>query len=513
MSSPDLPNSNREPHQRSSLAAVSLLSGCLLTQFVMQFGYQLLLAKWYGSGIEMDAFSAAQTISMVVATILVGSLQYAFVPVFIQYRERFGNAAAWELAGTTGWILIPGIALLALAGCIGAEPLIDVIFPKFTEAQRNLTISQFRILVWLTWTISITAFFQTVLQAAQIYRPAAIGPLVGTVVTVIASWFVTGIWGIQGIAWATLGGAFASLAWQAPVFLRNARFRWRLDSGTRQMWLMLVPILIGASVYKLDPLFDRYLASGFPEGSISQLGYASRLIAALLTLTSNGLAMVVFPVLSIHAANRNYGALKSELVHAFQFLMFLLVPLCLGIVCFSEPLIRDLFERGRFTPHDTAIVAQLLVLSVGVLIGGSAGEILSKTFFALGDSKTPTIVRAVGFAAGVVLKLWWGLKFGLPGLVWATSVYYVLISLLDLVLIIRRLGAISSRELVDSFWRCGLSAFAAMLTAGLILRYDFQGAIVPGVAGAVVVYVLAARQLRDSIAMRLLSGVNRFWRR
>ncbi|MDB5388997.1 MAG: integral rane protein MviN [Planctomycetaceae bacterium] len=512
MNSPAVPTSADTNRPRSSLGAVSLLSGCLLTQFVMQFAYQLLLAKWYGAGIEMDAFSAAQAIPMVVATILVGSLQYAFVPVFIQRKEQLGSDAAWELAGTTGWILIPGIALLSLAGCLAAEPIIQALFPRFSEAQQALTIRQFQVLVWLTWTISVTAFFQTVLQAAQIYRPAAIGPLVGTAVTITASWCLSETWGIQGIAWATLGGALVGLAWQAPVFCLNARFRWRLDAGTRQMWLMLVPILLGAGIYKLDPLLDRYLASGLPEGSVSQLGYASRLITALLTLTSNGLAMVIFPVLSACAASGNRAGLKSELVHALQFLVFLLVPICLGLGWFAGPVVRDLFERGRFTSADTAVVSHLLLLYLGVLLGGSAGEILSKTFFALGDSRTPTVVRIVGFGVGAGLKLWWGLQFGLTGIVWATSCYYVLISGLDALLLYQRLGTVSFAGLAESFWKCGCGSVVALLVASLILSGNVPGLIVPAAIVAGLGYLVATHWLHDPIALRLSAGIRqRLW--
>ena len=498
---------------QSSLGAVSLLSSCLLAQFALQFGFQLLLAMWYGAGIEMDAFSAAQSIPMVVATILVGSLQYAFVPVFIQRKEQHGEDAAWELAGTTGWILIPGIAILSLAGCLAAKPIIESLFPRFSAAQMALTVQQFQILVWLTWTISITAFFQTVLQASQIYRPAAFGPLAGTVVTIFGSWCLTASWGISGIAWATLAGALVSLIWQAPVFLRRARFRWRLDSGTRQMWLMLVPILLGAGIYKLDPLLDRYLASGFPEGSISQLGYASRLITALLTLTSNGLAMVVFPVLSTYAACHDREGMKRELVHALQFLVFLLLPICIGLGCYSVPLIRDLFERGRFTGADTVIVAQLLVLSLGVLVGGSVGEILSKTFFAMGDSRTPTLVRSIGFALGAVLKLWWGLTYGLSGLVSATSCYYLLISALDGFLLRRRLGSISWQGLVISSWKCGAGSLAAAVVAALVLQIRVRGAIVPAAFVGACSYFLVTWLIGETTAYRLFYGVRQKFQR
>lgn len=481
----------------------------MFAQFALQFVYQLALAKWYGAGIEMDAFQAAQTIPMVVATILVGSLQYAFVPVFVHRREQLGPAAAWELAGRTGLLLIPGIALLSLVGCLAADPVIRMLFPGFSAAQTELTVSLFRIMVWLTWTISVTAFFQTVLQSAQVYRPAAIGPIVGTVVTFVASWLAYKPWGIHGIAWATLGGAMVSLLWQAPLYCRNARHRWGLDDGTRQMWLLLLPLLLGAAIYKLDPLLDRYLASGLPEGSVSRLGYASRLIAAFLTLTSNGLAMVVFPVLAAHAASGKREHLKAEVGHALQFLVFLLLPLCAALAWYPVPIIRDLFERGRFTPDDTLVVADLLALSMGVLIGGSLGEILSKTFFAMGDTRTPTVVRMLGFVVGVGLKVWWGTRYGLRGLVWATTTYYLLIAVLDWLLLNRRVGAIPLGGTFDSAWKSLVGSALALFVAACIVGGGYRGVtVVAGLAGGGV-YLMTTCLLRESIADRIWQAVRK----
>ena len=501
---PELP-----PRPRSSLRAISLLSGSMFAQFALQFAYQMALAKWYGADFEMDAFQAAQTIPMVWATILVGTLQYAFVPVFIQRREQLGADAAWELAGTTGLILIPGIALLSLVGCLTADPLIRLLFPGYSAAEIELTVSLFRVMVWLTWTISVTAFFQTVLQAAQIYGPAAVGPFLGTLVTFVASWFTYSSWGIHGIAWSTVGGALVSLLWQAPLYCRNARHRLRIDDGTRQMWLMLLPLLVGAAIYKLDPLLDRYLASELATGSVSQLSYASRLIAAFLTLTTNGLAVVVFPVLVAHAASGNREHLKAEVGHALQFLVFLLLPLCLAVGWYPIPIVRDLFERGRFTPEDTYIVAELLLLYLGVLIGGSAGEILSKTFFALGDSRTPTIIRIVGFVIAATLKLWWGTRYGLRGLVWATSCYYLLVATLDWVLLNRRVGMIPLHQVWDSAAKCAAAAVVALGVATLVLNGQYRGVTVlaGGVGG--IVYLITTAVLHESIALRIVRGIGR----
>ena len=56
---------------------------------------------------------------------------------------------------------------------------------------------------------------------------------------------------------------------------------------------------------------------------------------------------------------------------------------------------RVIFERGAFTPADTAATAAALQFYAIGLVGYSVVRIVSPTFYALGDSRTPVIVSVV----------------------------------------------------------------------------------------------------------------------
>ena len=53
------------------------------------------------------------------------------------------------------------------------------------------------------------------------------------------------------------------------------------------------------------------------------------------------------------------------------------------------PIVRVIFERGRFLPSDTEAVAMALMGYAPGLVGYSAVKVLSPTFYALRDSRTP----------------------------------------------------------------------------------------------------------------------------
>ena len=83
------------PRTVGTLRSIGLLNLCMLGQMGLQLAYQLVLfPALFGASAEMDAFNAVMAVPQVLGTILVGSLQYAFVPVYMHERERGGASRA-----------------------------------------------------------------------------------------------------------------------------------------------------------------------------------------------------------------------------------------------------------------------------------------------------------------------------------------------------------------------------------------------------------------------------------
>src|SRR5439155_8696240 len=138
---------------------------------------------------------------------------------------------------------------------------------------------------------------------------------------------------------------------------------WRhMHPATRRCLWLLAPLVLGAIYWRLDPLLDRYLGSRLATGSIAHLGYAWRLINALMLVGSSGLSIVAFPAIAAHAAAQRRTELNIELSYAIRFFLFLIVPVCVGLAAIRVPVVRLLFEHGRFTSADTQVVSRLVGL-------------------------------------------------------------------------------------------------------------------------------------------------------
>lgn len=73
----------------------------------------------------------------------------------------------------------------------------------------------------------------------------------------------------------------------------------------------------------------------------------------------------------------------------------------------AEPIIKNLFEYGAWTPESTTAVARAIMIQVLVLPAMMVSQIYSKTLYASQDVKTPvkTSMISLGVAAGLYLGL------------------------------------------------------------------------------------------------------------
>jgi len=505
----DEQNSLSSPQPQSSLRSVSLVTALSFGQLLLQFATQLILAKYFGAAGEMDAYVAALAPPTVIASILSGSLVYVLVPVFSDRLVAGGQREAQRVTAQIGVYLVIVSGMVAAVVGVAARPLAAWMCPGFSTPERDLTAQLLTLLAVLIETNSLIAFLNALHHCHRNFALPAWAGVIGTLVTLAYVMLLQPVQGIHAVAWGVALGSLASAFVMIPRFIRDVKefqlLRTRLEPGTRQALALLAPLVLGTLFWRLDPLLDRFLGSYLSQGSISHLGYAWRMATALMMIGTSGLSIVAFPAIAAHAAGGRREALNTELAYAFRFLWFLLVPVTAGIAVFHQPVVRLLFERGKFTAADTQAVAVLMVIYLGVVVGGSVGDLLSRAFYSLHDMRTPVAISIIVFAIAAGLKLLFAgpLNLGAPGLALATSLYYVVNAGALAALLMPRLGAAMFRGMAGTLLRAAASAAAGCVAALLILRGTQPWLVLPAAAAGAVVYLLAALLLGDEFAVKL----------
>jgi Uncharacterized membrane protein, putative virulence factor len=117
------------------------------------------------------------------------------------------------------------------------------------------------------------------------------------------------------------------------------------------------------------------------------------------------LATFLLPTLAGLAADKNYGEFRSTLRHGIGYLIFVNLLMSMLLIVLAEPIIRLLFERGKFDHSATLGTAFALRCLAGSLVAYSIVNVLARAFYALGDTKTPMKISIVCLVLNLILSV------------------------------------------------------------------------------------------------------------
>jgi putative peptidoglycan lipid II flippase len=156
--------------------------------------------------------------------------------------------------------------------------------------------------------------------------------------------------------------------------------------------------------------------------------------------------------------------------------VLLALPASLGLILLRVPLITLLFERGRFTPHSTNLLAWALFWYATGLVGHSVVEIVARAFYAFHDTRTPVLVGVAAMSLNVIFSLVFSMLFSrigwMPhgGLALANSLATTLEMAGLLLLMRRKLGGLQGGDILLGVSQACLASLAMALGVWLWLR-------------------------------------------
>jgi peptidoglycan biosynthesis protein MviN/MurJ (putative lipid II flippase) len=132
-----------------------------------------------------------------------------------------------------------------------------------------------------------------------------------------------------------------------------------------------------------------------------------------------------------------------------------------------------------------------------VVIGGSVGEILARTYFAQHDTLTPVLIGTACVTVGFGLKWVFSRVWGPSGVLVASSIAMCTSAGIQFLVLRRRLGS----SLRTSLWTDGIRSMAATalacLAGGAILQTRIPFPAFAGGGLGLLVYLLALSFLRS----------------
>ncbi len=396
--------------------SAGLVSVAVMCSRVLGLVREQVMAAMFGAGMAYDAFVVAFRIPNLLRDLFAeGALSSAFVTVFADYDSTRGEQETWRLANNVLAGIGVILSVITLAGMFLAGPLVGLIAPDFSlvadkaELTRLLTVVMFPFLIF----VSMAAVVMGILNSkGRFFIPSLassffnLGSIVGGVgMALLLPKF--GQPAIVGMAIGTLVGGFLQLACQVPA-LRRTGFRLRpvldwSDPGLRRVFALMVPAIIGMGATQINIFVNTNYAASCAEGSVSWLNYAFRLVQFPIGMFGVAVSIATMPVIARCAALKDLQGVRETYVSALTMAFCLTIPATVGLFCLAEPLIRVIFEHGRFSAQDTVRTAEALSYYVIGLFAYSSVKITVPVFYALNDTRYPVLGSFLAVAANILI--------------------------------------------------------------------------------------------------------------
>jgi len=503
-------NEDQRARQHGVLRAVGVIGAATLASRVLGFVRDMVVARAFGAGPVTDAFFVAFRIPNLLRRLLAeGALSTAVIPVFTEYLERNGRAEFGRMVRAVTGVATVVLCVVSGVGMLLAPWIVRVMAPGWNAdpgligLAGRLTSLMFPYLL----LVGLAALAMGALNAQHRFFTAALGPAVLNVAMILSVLVLAGRLSppVFSLAVGVLVGGAGQLLVQLPELARlgvplRPSAEWS-HPAVRMIAGRLWPAVFALAAVQVTVLLNTLLASLLPQGTVSYLYYADRVMEFPLGVFGIALATAVLPSMAGHAARGERRALTDTLGFSLRLSAFVALPAAVGLVVLGQPIVRLLFERGEFSAADAVATTQALAAYAVGLPAFSATRIAAQTFYALGDTRTPVWAGLASVAANCLfaLALMWPLQHA--GLALASSLSaYVNVILLGW-LLRRRLGPIGGRRMAGSLLRTGGASALLLLWclwAGARLGGGPAGAAwTLGALGAgMVVYLAAAAALR-----------------
>lgn len=480
---------------RTLMKAAGFLMAAQMVSRILGFLRESLMAGFFGQSGVTDAYNTAFVLPDLLYWLLVGGvLSAAFIPVFSEYIAKGNEDEGWRVVSSVVNLIFLTLGVLILLGLVFTPQFIRLVVPGFAPENTVLAINLTRILLIQPLFMALSGLTMGVLNSYKIFWPSALGTVLYNACVIFFGTILANPEkpeSVSGFAFGVVVGALVSFAVQIPALRRvGVRYYPIIDlnhPGVRLIGALALPIILSYSLNQIQVVVNNNFGSTLFPGSITAVWYSYRLFQLPVGIFALAIAVATFPTMTEQAALKHWDSFRETISSAIRMVIFITVPISIGMIVLRFPLIRVLFEHGQFTAKDTLTMAiPLFYFALGIS-SQSVIQILPRVFYALQDTWTPVLLGIVAMVINILAMFLLVGPLAHGGLAFATTIAAFVNMLLLFYVLRKRLGTMDGWNM---FWTSLKSLMASLLMAVVVWGWSLWLTLLIGVGTFASVIVL-----------------------
>ncbi|MEK7145885.1 MAG: murein biosynthesis integral membrane protein MurJ [Patescibacteria group bacterium] len=392
----------------------------------------VMFARSFGVGeaeglYSLDAYFAAFRIPDFIYSLLIfGALSAAFVPLYTQFLQGGKKDEADDFASQILNFLLVFLMMVIGLLWLTAPFFVPWLTPGFSDELLKTTTELTRIMLLAPLFFTLSSLFQGIANSHKRFFGIALAPLLYNLSIILATLFFAERYGVYGVAWGVVVGAFMHALIQVPTLIK-LRFRYRAilfkkTAELREFLYLSIPRIFGLVGNQLGLFVDIFLASLLPLGSIAIVNYALNLQSLPYAVVGISVSTAVFATLAERALNKNKDKFVLTIRASTNSILFWVLPATVGLYILKEPIVDFLLQGGAFTEKDAMLTANVFGIYLFASFAQSLIPLFARSFYALHNTKIPVLISLVSvvFGAGLSVYLTQIAGWGVAGLAYST---------------------------------------------------------------------------------------------
>ena len=357
------------------LKASGAMAAATLLSRVLGMVREIVYASFMGDSWVADAFYAAFTIPNLFRRLLgEGALTAAFIPIFKEKEKTHGEIEMWRAANAVISGLVVAAAIIVAVVMIGISLALD--WHQFA-AQTELMLRLLRVMFPYMLLVCVAAALMGMLNARGHFFIPAMGATMLNVVMIASVYWLAPKMGLDlpkelrlpkqifALAFGVLAAGVAQAAFQLPVLWREGfRYRWISpwqNETVRRVVTRMIPGAIGIAAFQINVMLTQIISLWVGQHIVASFNYAVRLMELPQGLFGISLATFLLPALTALALDKKYPEFRATLRDGLATLIFANLIAAILLVVLAEPIVRLLFEHGKFNADSTDRAALALI--------------------------------------------------------------------------------------------------------------------------------------------------------
>lgn len=477
----------------------------LLSKF-LGFFREMLIASKFGAGWETDTYVVSTTATFLIIGMIAAAFNTVLIPIFSEIDNLYGKKKSSMFLNNLLTVMFFATAALTILYWLTSPLIVKILATGFEGKQYDLAVRLNRLGAPIIMGMCFSFIFSGFLQSRERFLASTATGFSFNLVQIFFLVFLSTTFGLEGLMVALVVSIFGQVLMQIPSSVKEGfRYKWHIDLKDKYLkktYLLALPIVFGTAIQQINTIIDRTLASRLVEGSISALNYANKINEIVLGIFVASITTAIFPKLAKAVSTKNDRELSKNTYNGIVIILFVTVPATIGIIVLAEPIVKIFFERGAFDYKATEMTYKALIFySIG-MVGAAVRLMLTRIYYSIQDTKTPTINGIMATLLNVVLNLLLIGKMKHMGLALGTSISALVTTLMLFYGLKKRMKYFSFRKYMGIIIKLTIASISMGIVTWKL--YDiFQKSILEGklyiklgllgfiVITSVVVYVIS----------------------